>query len=156
MPRPKPTPLSALTIADLKALLAEKEIEVLKERQVELEADLRRVEKELARLVKLAGVSKPVAGKRTKRPAAKPATKKAGKKAAATKTPAAAGSPSIETVVLDLLRANGAPMAVPEILATIKKQKLVKTKAADFSGVVRQMLSKSSRIKRVGRGVYRA
>ena len=33
MPRPKPTPLSNMTVADLKALLAEKEIEVLKERQ---------------------------------------------------------------------------------------------------------------------------
>ena len=52
MPSPKPTSLSSLTVADLKALLAEKEIEVLKERQAELGADLRRVEKELARLVK--------------------------------------------------------------------------------------------------------
>jgi len=153
MPRPKSTPLSSLTVADLKALLAEKEIEVLTERQVELEADLRRVEKELARLVKGAGAAKLVGGHRAKRSAAKPATKKARKKAAAKK---AAATGSIESVVVDLLKANGAPMAVPEILATIKKQKLVKTKAADFSGVVRQMLSKSSRIKRVGRGVYRA
>lgn len=155
MPRPKPTPLSSLTVADLKALLAEKEIEVLKERQADLEADLRRVEKELARLVKGAAAAKPAAGKRAKRSSAKPATKKARKKTGAKKTPAT-GSPSIETVVVDLLKANGAPMTIPEIVATIKKQKLVKTKAADFSGVVRQMLSKSSKVKRVGRGVYRA
>jgi predicted nucleic acid-binding Zn-ribbon protein len=153
MPRPKPTTLSSLSIADLKALLAEKEIEVLKERQVALEADLRRVEKELARLVKGAGAAKPAAGKRTKRSSAKPVAKKARKKAGAKKTPSTG---SIETVVLDLLKANGAPMTIPEILATIKKQKLVKTKAANFAGVLRQMLSKSSKVKRVGRGVYRA
>jgi predicted nucleic acid-binding Zn-ribbon protein len=152
MPRPKPTPLSSLTVADLKALLAEKEIEVLKERQAELEADLRRVEKELARLVKGAAVAKS-APKRAKRPASKPAAKKARKKVAAKKAPATG---SIESVVVDLLKAKGAPMAVPEILATIKKQKLVKTKAANFAGVVRQTIYKSSKIKRVGRGVYRA
>lgn len=155
MPRPKSTPLSSLTVADLKALLAEKEIEVLKDRQVELEADLRRVEKELARLVKGAGAAKPVAGKRAKRASAKPGAKKARKKASA-KTVPATGAPTIETIVVDLLKANGAPMAVPEILAIIKKQKLVKTKAANFDGVLRQAMSKSSRIKRVRRGVYRA
>lgn len=154
MARPKPTPLSSLTVADLKALLAEKEIEVLQARQAELEADLRRVENELGRLVKGVGGAKPVAGKRAKRPAAKPGAKKAWKKAGAMKAPAV--SSTIETVVVNLLKANGAPMTTPEIVATIKKQKLVKTKAADFSGVVRQMLSKSSRIMRVGRGVYRA
>jgi predicted nucleic acid-binding Zn-ribbon protein len=151
MPRPRPTPLSTLTIADLKALLAEKEIEVLKERQVELEADLRRVEKELARLAKGAAIANS-APKPAKRTAAKPAKKRAGQKAAAKRVPATG---SIESVVIDLLRANGAPMAVPEILATIKKQKLVKTKAANFAGVVRQSISKSSKIKWVGRGVYR-
>jgi hypothetical protein len=155
MHRPKPAPLSNLTIADLKALLAKKEIEVLKERQVELEADLRRVEKELARLVKGAVVAKPPVPKRAKRAAAKPDAKTARKKTGAKKAPAT-GSPTIETIVADLLRANGAPMTTPEIVATIKKQKLVKTRAADFAGVVRQMLSKSSRIKRVKRGIYRA
>ena len=152
MSRSKSNPLSSLTVADLKALLAEKEIEDLKARQAALEADLRRVEKELARLVKGAPVAKP-APKRAKRTAAKSGAKKAGKKASAKMAPATG---SIESVVVDLLKANGAPMAVPEILATIKKQKLVKTKAANFAGVVRQTIYKSSRIKRVGRGVYRA
>jgi hypothetical protein len=153
MPRPKPTPLSSLTVADLKALLAEKEIEVLKSRQAELEADLKRVERDLARLMKGVGAGKRVVGKRAKRGAAKPGAKKAGEKAAAKQTPATG---SIESVVVNLLKANGAPMAIPEILATIKKQKLVKSKAANFAGVVRQTIYKSSRIKRVGRGVYRA
>ncbi len=148
MSRPKPASLSSLTVADLKALLAEKEIEDLKARQVALEADLRRVEKELARLMKGAPIAKP-APKRAKRAAAKDGAKKA----AAKKLPATG---SIESVVIDLLKANGAPMAVPEILATIKTQKLVKTKAANFDGVLRQAMYKSSKIKRVGRGVYRA
>ncbi len=155
MPRPKSDPLSSLTVADLKALLAEREIGELKVRQGELEADLRRVETELARLVKGAAVANPTATKRVKRAAAKPGAKKARKMTAANSAPAA-GAPTIENIVLDLLKAHGAPMTTPEIVATIKKQKLVKTKAADFPGVVRQMLSKSSRIKRVGRGVYRA
>ncbi len=153
MPRPKPTPLSSLSVADLKALLAEKEMEVLKERQVELEADLRRVEEDLARLMKGAVAAKPAAPKRAKRPTAKPGAKKVRKKADAMKAPATG---SIESVVVDLLKANGTPMAVPEILATIKKRKLIKTKAADFAGSVRQSISKSSKIKRVRRGVYRA
>ena len=155
MPRPKPTPLSSLSIADLKALLAEKEIEVLKSRQAELESDLKRVERDLAHLMKGAGAGKRVAGKRATRATAKPGAKKARKKAAAngaTPKPAA----TVETVVVGLLKANGAPMAIPEILATIKKQKLVKTKAANFAGVVRQTIYKSATIKRVGRGVYRA
>lgn len=153
MPRPKSNPLSSLTVADLKALLAEKEIEDLRARQAELEADLRRVEKELVRLVKGAAAAKPAATKRAKRAAAKPGAKKTSKQAVTKKAPSTG---SIESVVIELLKANGAPMAVPEILATIKKQKLVKTKAANFAGVVRQTLSKSSKIKRVGRGVYRA
>lgn len=154
MARPKPTPLSSLTVADLKALLAEKEIEVLQARQAELEADLRRVEKELARLVKGAGTAKSAAPKRAKRAAAKPGKKKAMAKAVAAK--ARATGSTLETAVLDLLKANGTSMTIPEMVAAIKKQKLVKSKAADFSGVVRQMLSKSAKVKRVRRGVYRA
>jgi uncharacterized protein (DUF4415 family) len=109
MSRPKPASLSSLTVADLKALLAEKEIEDLKARQVALEADLRRVEKELARLTKGAPIAKS-APKRAKHGAAKPAKKSAGTKAAAKKAPATA---SIESVVIDLLKANGAPWPFP-------------------------------------------
>lgn len=155
MPRPKSNLLTSLTVADLKALLAEKEIEDLKARQAELEVDLRRVEQELARLLKGVAAAKPAAKKRANRAAARPGTKKGSRKATAKKA-SATGSPSIEAVVVDLLKANGAPMAVPEILAVIKKQKLVKTKAANFDGVLRQAMYKSSKIKRVGRGVYRA
>lgn len=120
MPRPKSNPLSGLTVADLMALLAEKEIEDLRARQAEREADLRRIEKELARLVKGAGVGKPAPKRPADRAAAKPGAKKARKKAGARNAPA-----------------NGAPMAVPVILATFKKPKLVKTGAAEFAGVVR-------------------
>lgn len=155
MPRPKPTHLSSLTVADLKTLLAEKEIEVLKERQAELEADLRRVEKELARLVKGAGVASPAPKRPAKRATAKTATKTAGKKKAATMAKAAT-RPTNESLILTVLKASGKPMTVPQIVAAITKQKLVKTKAADFAGSLRQTIAKSSKIKKVERGVYRA
>jgi hypothetical protein len=106
-------------------LIAEKEIEDLKSLQAQLGADLRRFEQELARLVKGAVAPTPIP-RRAKRVAAKSGTKKAQKKAAA-KGATAKAAATIETIVVGLLKANGAPMAVPEILASIKKQKLVKT-----------------------------
>lgn len=155
MPCPKPTPLSTLTVADLKALLAEKEIEVLKERQAELEGDLRRVEKELARLVKGPGAASHAPKRPAKRATAKPTTKKAGKRKAAT-TAKAAPRPTNESLILTVLKSSGKPMTVPQIVATIMKRKLVKTDAANFAGSLRQTIAKSSKIKKVGRGVYRA
>jgi hypothetical protein len=92
------------------------------------------------------------AGRR--RASAKPSVKKVRKPVAA--KPRRSGGASVEAVVIDLLKANGAPMAFQDVLATIKKKKLVKTKAANFDAVLRQGMSKSSKIKRVGRGVYRA
>ncbi|MBK9304479.1 MAG: hypothetical protein IPM94_11465 [bacterium] len=59
-------------------------------------------------------------------------------------------------MVVALLKANKKPMAFPEIMATIQKKKLVKTKSANFANVLRRTISTSSKIKRVGRGVYRA
>jgi hypothetical protein len=155
MPRSKNASLSSLSVADLKSLLVEKEIEVLNSSQAELEANLKRVEKDLARLLKGAAIARPAAKNQAKRGAAKPSAKKARKTAGA-KSALATSVPTIETIVVDLLKANGAPMAVPEILAAIKKQKLVKTKAANFDGVLRQARSKSSKFKRVRPGVYRA
>jgi hypothetical protein len=102
------------------------------------------VDKDLAQLAKGGAASAP-GGKQ--RSAAKPAAKKARNQVAA--KPRKSGGASIESVVIDLLRANGAPMAFRDVLATIKKKKLVKTKVASFDGVLRQAMAKSSRIKRV-------
>jgi hypothetical protein len=72
--------------------------------------------------------------------------------------PAATKAPrqTVESVVVALLKANKKPMAFPEIMATIQKKKLIKTKSANFANVLRRTISTSSKIKRVGRGVYRA
>lgn len=152
MPRIKKSLLASLSVADLKALLAARErSELLEARRVELQAELRQVDRELAQLAK-GGVRVTRAGK--KRASAKSPAKKVRNQVAA--KPRKSGGASVEAVVIDLLKANGGPMGVPDILATIKKQKLVKTKAANFAGVVRQTICKSSRIKRVGRGIYKA
>jgi hypothetical protein len=47
-------------------------------------------------------------------------------------------------------------MAFPEIMATIQKKKLIKTKSANFANVLRRTISTSAKIKRVARGTYRA
>jgi len=154
MPCPRRDPLPNLTLADHKALLAERGIEERTARQAELEANLRRVQNELARLVKAAIVAKPAAPSRTKRAAAMLGAWKTRMKAAVTNA-AATGRPLVESVNFDQLKANGAPMAIPEILATIKKQKLAKTKSASFTGVVRRMIFKSSHIENVERGSTR-
>ena len=100
--------------------------------------------------------------KTTRKRAAKKVAKKAGRKKAAKKTAkragkakaAATGRPTIESVIVDLLTKKGEPMAFQEILGEIQKRKLVTSKAADFSNVLRRTLSTSERVKRVGRGVY--
>ncbi len=63
--------------------------------------------------------------------------------------------PTIESVVVDLIKANGGKMAFQDILATIQKKKLVKSKAKSFDNVLRRTISTSGKIKRAGRGVYR-
>ncbi len=63
---------------------------------------------------------------------------------------------TVESVVIALLKANKKPMAFPEIMATIQKRKLIKTKSANFANVLRRTISTSRAIKRVSRGTYRA
>ncbi len=63
---------------------------------------------------------------------------------------------TVESVVITLLKANQKPMAFPEIMATIQKRKLIKTKSANFANVLRRTISTSGTIKRVARGTYRA
>lgn len=88
---------------------------------------------------------------------AKPGRKPKARVAAKRGRPAANKAPraTVESVVVALLKANKKPMAFPEIVATIQKKKLIKTKSANFANVLRRTISTSSKIKRVGRGVYR-
>ncbi|MDO8943225.1 MAG: HTH domain-containing protein [Desulfobacterales bacterium] len=55
-----------------------------------------------------------------------------------------------------MLKANKKPMAFSEIMATIQKKKLIKTKSANFANGIRRTISTSGAIKRVARGTYRA
>ncbi|MDO8943221.1 MAG: hypothetical protein Q7U75_08540 [Desulfobacterales bacterium] len=88
------------------------------------------------------------------KPGRKPKVQVAGKRGrpAATKAP----RQTVESVVIALLKANKKPMAFPEIMATIQKRKLIKTKSANFANVLRRTISTSEKIKRVSRGTYRA
>ncbi len=61
---------------------------------------------------------------------------------------------TVESVVVDLIKANGKPMTFPEIHDAITKRKLVKTKSKNFANVLRRTLSTSGLLKRVDRGVY--
>jgi len=85
------------------------------------------------------------------KPGRKPKAQVAKKPKATTKAP----RQTVESVVVALLKANKKPMAFPEIMATIQKRKLIKTKSANFENVLRRTISTSSKIKRVARGVYR-
>ena len=160
------------TVAQLKAMLAAKtRIDELEAQRGELRKSLDEVEKELASLLagvtsgkgrKKAAAKKTVSKRGAKKAAAKRGTKKAAHKVAARSAKAAKkkaaptkGRVTVESVVVDLLKKNGAPMSFKDILATIQKKKLVKTKSANFANVLRRTLSTSEVVKRAGRGVYR-
>jgi hypothetical protein len=89
---------------------------------------------------------------------AKPGRKPKVQVAAKRGRPAASKAPrtTVESTVVALLKANKKPMAFPEIMATIQKKKLIKTKSANFANVLRRTISTSAKIKRVARGTYRA
>lgn len=179
------TTAADFTVSELKSMLAAKtKIDELTAQRDALAKDLAKVEKELAGLLggvvpgkparKKAGRKKAVK-KTAKRPARKTAAKaataapkrgrpkKAGGAKKTAKKPsrakgaprAAKGGPTIESVVIDVIKANGGKMAFQEVLATIQKKKLIKTKAKDFANVLRRTISTSGKIKRAGRGIYR-
>ena len=172
-----PTPAD-FSVSELKAMLAAKSrIDELESQRKSLQTQLTKVEKELSAL--LAGAV-PRASSRKKagrnraagKTAAKAATavprrgrpkKAAGAKGITKKTTqaktaprGARSGPTIESVVVDLIKANGGKMAFQEILASIQKKKLVKSKAKSFDNVLRRTISTSQKISRVARGVYKA
>ncbi|MCB1151993.1 hypothetical protein KDK88_10600 [bacterium] len=95
--------------------------------------------------------------------AKKTVAKKAGKKAAAKKTVKKTAAKrggrkgaggTLEDVVVSLLRKEGKPLSFQDLLKTIVDGKLFKSKAKDFSNVLRRTLSTSGKVQRQGRGVY--
>ena len=102
-------------------------------------------------------VAKKRVAKKTAKAAAATKKKRVNKKAPAkgpAKTSPAKRRPTVESIVVDLLKAHGEPMAFKDILAVIEEKKLVKTKSKNFANVLRRTLSTSKAVKRVGRGVY--
>ena len=161
--------LTQLSTAELKRLLAARErIDVLDKEKIRLLKELAVVERELRKLM---GGKAPARRKATKKKAAKKVAKKKSAKKVARKTTkrvvrkkAAGRKPSgpkntggrvaLEDVIVSVLKKGGGKMSFQDLLATIVKGKLYKSKAAKFDNVLRRTLSTSKKVKRVGRGIY--
>lgn len=150
------------TVAELEAMLAAKtQGGELEARRDQLKKELAGVEKDLAALIARIGSGRSARKKRAKKAVANRVARKAGRKvsvgsARTSKKKAAPvkGRVTVESVVIDLLIKAGEPMAIKDILETIQKKKLVKTKSKNFGNVLRRTLATSKAVKRVGRGVY--
>lgn len=155
-----------LTVTELKGMLAAKtRFDELEAQRTKLQMSIEKVEKEQAALIAGVTTSRPAKKKQAKKTvskrgakkaAAKSGTKKAVRSAKASRKKAtpAKGRVTVVSVVIDLLTKNVEPMAFKDILETIQKRKLVKTKSANFANVLRRTLSTSEVVKRAGRGVY--
>ena len=161
------TVLTQLTTAELKRLLVARErIDVLDKEKTKLLKELAVVEGELRKLMggKAPTRRKVTKRKATKRKAAKKKVtrKKTAKKAVrrkvvrkkATRGKAGGSRIPLEDVIVSVLRKAGGKMSFQDLLATIVKGKLYKSKAASFDNVLRRTLSTSGKVKRVGRGIY--
>jgi hypothetical protein len=166
MPRKKSKPVTAPTAANRKQLAStQAQFKKLESRLAALDKEYVAVQVATGQLVAglLKGAAaKATAPKTTRTPKVQVAKKSAVAKAKPGRKPkvqvarkSAAPRQTVESVVVALLKANKKPMAFPVIMATIQKKKLIKTKSANFANVLRRTISTSSKIKRVGRGVYR-
>lgn len=165
--------LTDLTTAELKRLLAARQrIDVLENEKTKLLKQLALIERELAKLVRGA---KPAAGRPARRKTAKKKTsrrkttkrkvvakktsarKTTRKKAAARKAvkkPVRKPRMTLEDVIVKVLGRR--KMAFKDLHAKIVEGKLFNSKSAKFDNVLRRTLSTSKKIKRVGRGIYKA
>jgi hypothetical protein len=83
--------------------------------------------------------------------------KKAAKPARAVKATKSGGAgkrATLEDVVVSLIQKRGEPVPFQVLLSTITGKKLFKTRSSNFDNVLRRTLSTSTRVKRVGRGIY--
>jgi len=173
MARMRMSILTGLSATDLRKLADSKErLEKLEGKKAGLAKDLARVEKAIAKVLGGLAGKKPTRKKAGRKKIAKKATrkrvakaapkkkavqvrkKKAAKKVAAKKTKAP--RVTVESVVVTLLKGRKKPMAFQDILSTIQKKKLIKSKSKDFANVLRRTVSSSKKIKRVSRGMYKA
>jgi hypothetical protein len=148
MARPSKAELLNLSIAEIKGLMAARTpLARLEARKADLEAQISAVEADIEKLVR--GFTLAAAPKRTRR------TKgKAARRAGARKAPAHPKQ-TLQDVVVSVIRQNGGKMAFQDILATIQKGKLYRSKSRNFANVLRRTVSISPKVKRAGRGMYR-
>ncbi len=167
MSRTLKTLAAGLSLEELRHLLAVKEkLSTLEKRKAQLEKELAKIEAQVAKLVKgdkrklrtrKKVKRKPATRKKAARAKAKTAKKTVRKTATRKKASVrkkTAGKPTVESVVVDLIRKNGEPMKFQDMLSTITRKKLVKTKSKNFANVLRRTLSTSKRLKSKGRGIY--
>ncbi len=166
MPK-RATGLAAASVAELKKMLAVKEkVGKLEKKKATLEKEIAKIDAEIEKLLSGKPVRKKVVRKKkaakkrvAKRKVAKKKVvrKKVAKKAAKKRVAKTTKAPrvTVESVVVDLLKAHGKPMAFQDILSTIQKKKLIKSKSKNFANVLRRTVSASKKIKNVSRGVYR-
>lgn len=89
-----------------------------------------------------------------KKSAPKKTARKVARKKVATSKASTTGRRKLEDVVVDVLRKNGGTMSFKDLIATIEKGKLFKTKSKNFDNVLRRTLSTTDKVVRAGRGVY--
>ena len=166
--------LTQLTTAELKRLLVARErIDILESEKSRLLKELVAIDRELDKLLSGKPAVKKTAAKKTrkkttrKKTAAKSVAKGAARAGAAKKTrgkktrkkvakPKAAvtGRVLLEDVIVAVIGKNGGAMPFKDLHKTIVKGKLFKSKSANFDNVLRRTLSTSTKVKRVGRGIY--
>lgn len=103
-----------------------------------------------------ADAGKKATTKRAGRPAKRPTTaRNAGGKGRPASVKREGGKrATLEDVVIGLITKRGEAMPFQELLSTITRKKLFATRSTNFDNVLRRTLSTSTRIKRVGRGMY--
>lgn len=158
MSRTKRNFLTELSASEMKKLLVVRErLDVLEKKRDDLVRALEVVDQELSKLLGGEGhVHRNLhrSGRKGTKNMAPRATKNAARKVMTKKVATGRGRIKLEDVVLEILNQNGGPMEFKEILSTIQKGKLYKTKSKSFDNVLRRTLSTSEKVKRVGRGIY--
>jgi len=151
--------LNTVSVADLKSLLTAKEkLDKLQLKKSSLEKDLASVDKEIASLQ--GSLGKPVSAmRRGRKPGQKQSISK--KKAVrAKRKPAAKGTkpaqPSIQSLILEILKDKKKPLSVNEIADSLLKEKKYKTKSSNFKNQLRVLLYRNQRglFKKVGAGQF--
>jgi len=151
--------LKTVSVSDLQSLITAKEkLEKLQSKKSELEKGLSSVEKEIASLQ--GSLDKPAPLKRRgRKPGRKPSASR--KKAVrAKRKPAARGKksaqPSIQSLIVEILREKGKPQSVNEISDSLLTGKKYKTKSANFKNQLRVLLYRNQKglFKKVGSGQF--